>query len=401
MGQRLTSEGFGSSPIARLYHSSALLLPDGSVLVGGSNPHQDVALEMPLGTTPQAFNTTYELEKWYPSYFFEKRPQPQGMPDRISYGGDAFNVTMDATYMGESANFKAKNTKFMVIRPGFSTHAHNMGQRSLQLENSYVVHDSDGTVDFIVNPMPTNVNLFAPGPALLFCVIDGVPSPGKFLQIGDLKGQMPGSPTVGATPSPLPAPVDSQKFTSTSSSFKDDSTSFIKRIGLGKLIGIIAGGVVLVLLLLLGICLWRRKPSRKAGDHSSPDGGQLNRASLLGAGMAGMTGWARGDGSGKYDRVDTPAWSVHNLGSSYGMGNLRGSPALHSQEQEFQSNHPSDLGRSPLNGRQPPSHQGAPSPGWNEYQAEGDAGQYYAGGRGAGDMYYEEGGSEESGFLAR
>jgi len=50
-GSRLTSEGLGSSNIARLYHSTAILIPDGSVLIGGSNPHQDVALTMPTGTT--------------------------------------------------------------------------------------------------------------------------------------------------------------------------------------------------------------------------------------------------------------------------------------------------------------------------------------------------------------
>lgn len=91
----------------------------------------DVALNMPVGTNPQAFNTTYEIEKWYPPYYFEDRPSPQGVPEEIGYGGNTFNVTIDATYMGSSSNYKARNTKFMVIRPGFSTHAMNMGQRSL------------------------------------------------------------------------------------------------------------------------------------------------------------------------------------------------------------------------------------------------------------------------------
>lgn len=68
-GSRLSSKGLGSSTIARLYHSSAILLPDGSVLVGGSNPHQDVALTMPVGTTPQAWNTTYELGEFAQSHF--------------------------------------------------------------------------------------------------------------------------------------------------------------------------------------------------------------------------------------------------------------------------------------------------------------------------------------------
>lgn len=64
-GSRFTTAGFGSSNIARLYHSSAVLLPDGSVLVGGSNPHVDVDLSMPAsGITPVGYNTEYRLEKW-------------------------------------------------------------------------------------------------------------------------------------------------------------------------------------------------------------------------------------------------------------------------------------------------------------------------------------------------
>jgi len=130
-GSRLTDAGFGASTIARLYHSSALLLPDGSVLVGGSNPHVDVVQNMPVGTTPTAYNTTYELEKWYPSYFFKDRPMPTNLPTQIGYGGNYFNISMDADYMGGNANYKAANTKIMIIRPGFSTHAMNMGQRSM------------------------------------------------------------------------------------------------------------------------------------------------------------------------------------------------------------------------------------------------------------------------------
>jgi hypothetical protein len=54
-GQRWSSAGFSASTIGRLYHSSAILLTDGSILVSGSNPNADVS------TTHWA--TEYRVEK--------------------------------------------------------------------------------------------------------------------------------------------------------------------------------------------------------------------------------------------------------------------------------------------------------------------------------------------------
>ena len=125
-----------------------------------------------------------------------------GMPEVIKYGGDSFNITVDAHYMNpnKNANKMANNTKIMVIRPGFSTHAVNFGQRSLQLENSYVVN-KNGSVTFIVNPMPSNMNIFVPGPALLFVTVNGIPSKGKYVFLGgkDL-GSVPFDLKAGLTP---------------------------------------------------------------------------------------------------------------------------------------------------------------------------------------------------------
>jgi len=261
----------------------------------------------------------------------------------------------------------------------------------------------------MVNPLPNNPNLIVPGPALIFVTIDGIPSKGKHLMIGDLGGKpVPANPTIGSALVALPAAVNSTTSSNSASDSGDDSSSFIDSFGLGKLIGIIAGAVVVVLLLLLGICLWRRKASKKGGDHSPLDGGMNNRASMLGVGVGGMAGWAnRGDSNGKYDRVNTPASSVHNLGS-YGMENVSRSPAASpyldspdpGQGSRYSQN--SNLGRSPLVGHEPMTyHQGGSSHGWSEYQAEGDAGQYYSDGRGAGNMYHQGEPSDESGFYAR
>lgn len=213
-GKRFTSANFGSSDYARLYHSTAILIPDGSVLIGGSNPHQDVSLSMPLASAPAGYNTTYVLERWYPDYFFAPRPEPQGVPDVVPFGGASFNVTVPASFFNESSNQLAASTKFMIIRPGFATHAMNMGQRSVQLENTYTVQD-DGSVVYTVNPLPPNPNLITAGPAIFFVTIGGVPSQGKMISVGaDMKtvGYVPWTPVVGGALQTLPPANNNTKY---------------------------------------------------------------------------------------------------------------------------------------------------------------------------------------------
>ena len=97
-GQRWSNTGFDTSPIPRLYHSSAILLPDASVLIAGSNPNVDVNL-----TT--VFPTTYKAEVFYPSYFSAStRPTFTGAPKTLSYGGDAFDLSVPASAYSGSAN---------------------------------------------------------------------------------------------------------------------------------------------------------------------------------------------------------------------------------------------------------------------------------------------------------
>ncbi|THH01955.1 hypothetical protein EW026_g821 [Hermanssonia centrifuga] len=183
-GQRWSNAGFDTSDIPRLYHSSALLLPDASVLIAGSNPNVDV-------NTSTFFPTTYKAEIWYPPYFSAPtRPVPSGVPKTISYGGDSFDITIPASSYSGSANDAADNTTVMLMRPGFTTHAMNMGQRALQLNNTYTVNQ-DGSYILHVAQAPPNANLFQPGPALFFVNVNGIPSNGTMLIVGN--GQCEGN----------------------------------------------------------------------------------------------------------------------------------------------------------------------------------------------------------------
>ncbi|KAH9989090.1 glyoxal oxidase [Russula compacta] len=197
-GSRWSSAGLGSSTIPRLYHSSALLLPDGSIMVAGSNPNPDVNLNI-------TYPTTYTAEYFYPPYFSAKvRPAPQNIPTTLSYGGKPFDITVPSSSYTGDADTAAANTTVWLIRPGFTTHAMNMGQRAVQLNNTFTVQ-SDGTIILHTAQPPPNPNLFQPGPAFVWVTISGIPSNGTFVTVGN--GQIGTQQTSAA--SVLPASIRS------------------------------------------------------------------------------------------------------------------------------------------------------------------------------------------------
>ena len=91
-----------------------------------------------------------------------------------------FNVT----YTPSNSTADPSNTKVVVIRTGFSTHCMNFGQRYLELATSFTQDQSTGVVTMHVGQMPTNANVFQPGPAMIFLVEDGIPSIGEFITVG-------------------------------------------------------------------------------------------------------------------------------------------------------------------------------------------------------------------------
>ncbi|PCH37118.1 copper radical oxidase [Wolfiporia cocos MD-104 SS10] len=265
-GSRWSTEGLDTSNIARLYHSSAILLPDASVLIAGSNPNLDV-------NTSSFFPTTYAAEVFYPPYFSAtNRPTYENAPTSLTYGGDAFDLLVPASAYSGDANDAAENTTVWLIRPGWTTHAMNMGQRSMQLNNTFTVN-SNGSLTLHVAQPPPNANLFQPGPALLFVTMNGIPSNGTMLTVGN--GQIGTQPT--AAVSTLPASVrlsnvsgtgsgsspssssNSSSSTGTSASSTNSQTSGAGHTG--AIVGGIVGAVALVGILgaVFGVYVARRR----------------------------------------------------------------------------------------------------------------------------------------------
>jgi hypothetical protein len=55
----------------------------------------------------------------------------------------------------------------------------NFGQRYLELGATYTLMKDTNEVTMHVSQMPANANIFQPGPAMIFLVVDGVPSTGQ------------------------------------------------------------------------------------------------------------------------------------------------------------------------------------------------------------------------------
>jgi hypothetical protein len=145
-----------SSRIARLYHSFSLLLPDGRVLVGGSNP-PDMEAEL-------------RLELYSPPYLFAgSRPVITESPDAADHGD---RIRIQITQAGP--------TKWVsLIRPSAATHSLDTEQRVVDVHWRQV--NRTGLLEL---KMPSDPNIAPPGWYMLFVTnADGVPSEAAWIQI--------------------------------------------------------------------------------------------------------------------------------------------------------------------------------------------------------------------------
>ncbi|KAH9984155.1 glyoxal oxidase N-terminus-domain-containing protein [Russula vinacea] len=140
-------------------------------------------------------------------------PRATKYPQTLSYGGNPFDITIPSSSYSGSSNDAAANTTVWLIRQGFTTHAMNMGQRIMQLNNTFTVQ-SNGTITLHTAQLPPIPALFQPGPAFLFVTIDGIPSNGTYVVIGN--GQIGAQPTAAASVLP-PSVLSSQGSKSTGS----------------------------------------------------------------------------------------------------------------------------------------------------------------------------------------
>ncbi|MFC7305337.1 galactose oxidase-like domain-containing protein [Streptomyces monticola] len=148
--------------VGRNYHSGSMLLPDGRVVVFGS----DSLFSDDANTKPGKFEQRIEI--YTPPYLYKgAKPALTGGTDSIERGGSATFKTRDAASI--------KNAR--LIKPSASTHVTDIDQRSIELG----LKKSGGSVTVTV---PKNKNLVQPGWYMLFVTDDkGTPSEAVWVEV--------------------------------------------------------------------------------------------------------------------------------------------------------------------------------------------------------------------------
>jgi hypothetical protein len=151
--------------VGRLYHSVALLLPNGQVLVAGGNP--DKGGQVPW--LPPDPLEEMRLELFSPPYLFRgPRPVIESAPDKAAYGASI------AVRCPQAGRVKWAS----LVRPGLTTHSFNVEQRLVDLP--FTVEDVTLRCD-----VTGERNLAPPGWYMLFLTdTEGVPSVAHWLLLG-------------------------------------------------------------------------------------------------------------------------------------------------------------------------------------------------------------------------
>ena len=171
--------------------------------------------------------------------------------------------------------------QFVLIEPPrrWTTHGMNMGQRLMQLNNTYTVAD-DGHITLHTAQLPPNPNLMQPGPVLTFVVIHGVPSNGTLAIVGN--GQIGTQPTSDA--SVLPSSVLSSNNAAGSASPSDTNSNggsgSSHKVSTGAIIAAVAGSVAAIAIAgaFAGVLIARKR--RAAAARKTIIGGITRSASM-------------------------------------------------------------------------------------------------------------------------
>lgn len=160
------------STTPRMYHSTANLLPDGRLLLAGSNPHYFYNFS---GLLP----TQLRLEAFSPEYLGPSlaslRPLVLGAPELLTYGADFdvhFSVPLPLTGIVEVNLASAP----------FVTHSFSQGQRLLKLVVSAPTSGDKGTYVTSATAPPSPL-VAPPSYYMLFLVNQGIPSAAVWVQL--------------------------------------------------------------------------------------------------------------------------------------------------------------------------------------------------------------------------
>ncbi|KAJ1401345.1 Immunoglobulin-like fold [Sesbania bispinosa] len=165
-----------STKIPRMYHSTAVLLRDGRVLVGGSNPHERYLFSkvmFPTELSLEAFSPNYLDPKFSPLRPIILEPASQ---THLTYA-QKFNMRIQV-----NGQFVSDSVLVTMLAPPFNTHSFSMNQRLLVLSTGKPNGTGNSTYEFEVTT-PGSSTLAPPAFYLLFAVHQEIPSEGIWIKI--------------------------------------------------------------------------------------------------------------------------------------------------------------------------------------------------------------------------
>ncbi|KAI8603437.1 glyoxal oxidase N-terminus-domain-containing protein, partial [Dissophora ornata] len=165
------------SYIPRLYHSIAMPVLDGRVLVAGSNPNTNSKVwgEFPV---------EYRVEMFSPGYLFADNVISYATEFEIEvmFHGGAMMESQVVTPKGSPDNSTPSRVQVNLINGGFSTHSTHMSHRLVGLEIVGYVQ-KQGFMDRLRVKGPRDGALAPPGWYQMTVVENGVPSEGVWVRV--------------------------------------------------------------------------------------------------------------------------------------------------------------------------------------------------------------------------
>ncbi|KAJ3555692.1 hypothetical protein NP233_g12148 [Leucocoprinus birnbaumii] len=162
LGHRISNVGMPTTDIARVYHSSVTLTPNGNILIAGSNPNNGIVNDT-------IFHSEFRVEYLNPPYINVARPRLSNVPKRLNFNQE---ITVDVA-IPPGLNKQASSIQVALMDLGFSSHAFHSSSRLVFMTASLSSNGRRLTIK-----TPPNNRIYPPGPAYIFLTVDDVTSAG-------------------------------------------------------------------------------------------------------------------------------------------------------------------------------------------------------------------------------